>query len=353
MTEQLNIGVIGTSWWAEIAFLPVLQKYERADLVAICGRNRQRAEEMAAKFAIPQVYTDYRQMIRQAELDAIIVSTPDDTHYEMVMAALDARLHVLCEKPVALNAEHALEMLNKAETAGVKHMVNYTHHWLPNLQQAKQLLDKNYIGDVYHGYFYWLADYARDPAYKWRFDANRANGILGDLGSHLIHMALWYLGDVIAVTGRLGYHVQQREGTDSEPANPANDSAHFILEFASGAIVQFFITAVAEVIDTWMKVSIELHGKKGTLGARWFPADEPIQMSLDAHLSGADNRLSETMQAELEEFLVTNPAGARLFVDCILDDKLITPGLAEGYKVQRIIDAVIESHASGRRVVIG
>lgn len=120
MTKQLNIGVVGTSWWAEIAFLPILQNYERANLVAICGRNHQRADEMASKYAVPRVYTDYRQMIQQAGLDALVVSTPDDTHYEIVMAALEAGLHVLCEKPVALNADHALEMLNKAEAVGAR-----------------------------------------------------------------------------------------------------------------------------------------------------------------------------------------------------------------------------------------
>ncbi len=350
MAKQVNIGLIGTSWWAELVFLPVLQKYSQANLVAICGRNRQRADEMAAQFGVPQVYTDYHQMIQQADLEAIIVSTPDDTHYEMVMAALDAGLHVLCEKPVALNADHALEMLNKAEAAGVKHMVMYTHHWMPNLQRAKQLLEENYIGKVYHGYFTWLAGYARDGSYMWRFDANRANGILGDLGSHFIHMAMWFLGDVVAVTGRLGYQVA-REGANGERPNPANDNVQFILEFANGVHVQFFVTAVAHVIDEFMKISVALHGEKGTIEARWVP-DDPFQMSLVAQQSDQDERISETMQVDWTTFLQTNQVGARLFVDSILDDKPIRPGLFEGYKVQRIIDAVMQSHETGCRVII-
>lgn len=195
MNTEVNIGVIGTSWWSELVFLPILQNDERANLVAVCGRNQDRAKEMAEKYKIPEVYNDYRDMIQQASLDAIVVATPDDTHYEMVMAALDAGLHVLCEKPVALNADRARAMLHKAETVGVKHMVMYTHHWFPNVQRVKQLLDEDYIGKVYHGYFNWFAGYARSGNYMWRFDANRALGILGDLGSHLIHMAYWLLGD--------------------------------------------------------------------------------------------------------------------------------------------------------------
>lgn len=350
MAKQVNIGLIGTSWWAELVFLPVLQKYSRANLVAICGRNRERADDMAAQFDVPQVYTDYRQMIQQGDLEAIIVATPDDTHYEMVMAALDAGLHVLCEKPVALNADHALEMLDKAESVGVKHMVMYTHHWLPNLQQAKQLLEANYIGKVYHGYFNWLAGYARGRTYMWRYDANRANGVLGDLGSHMIHMAMWFLGDVMAVTGRLGYQVA-REGTNGELSNPANDNVQFILEFASGAQVQFFVTAVAHVIDKFMNVSVALHGESGTIEARWIPGD-PFEMSLHTQQSGQDERINETFAEDLTTFLEENPVGARLFVDSILDDKPIRPGLFAGYKVQQIIDAVMQSHETGCRVII-
>src|SRR4051812_16258309 len=115
MIEQVKIGVIGTSWWADIVLLPMFVNCERAAVTAICGRNRARGDEMAAKYNIPQVYTDYYQMIEQGNLDAVVVATPDDTHYEMVMAALDAGLHIFCEKPVALNAKDAKAMYDKAE----------------------------------------------------------------------------------------------------------------------------------------------------------------------------------------------------------------------------------------------
>lgn len=84
--------------------------------MAVCGRNQDRAKEMAEKYKMPEVYNDYREMIQQAKLDAIVVATPDDTHYEMIMVAFDAGLHVVCEKPIALNADHAREMYIKAET---------------------------------------------------------------------------------------------------------------------------------------------------------------------------------------------------------------------------------------------
>src|SRR5262245_34167060 len=126
MTDKVKVGIIGTSWWADLAFLPTLSTYDCASLAAICGRNRERADEIGTNFGIPQLFTEFRQMIDQRKLDAVIVSTPDDTHYDMVMAAVDAGLHVLCEKPVALNATDAKKMYEKARAANVKHMVMYS-----------------------------------------------------------------------------------------------------------------------------------------------------------------------------------------------------------------------------------
>lgn len=143
-----------------------------------------------------------------------------------------------------------------------KHMVMYTHHWFPNLQRMKQLLDDNYISKVYHAYFNWFAGYARDGEYMWRFDSNRANDILGDLGLHLIHIAYWLFSDVVA--GRLGFDVS-RMNIDREITNPANDTVHMILEFANGIQSQFFITATAYVIDNPMQVLVGLHGQEGTI----------------------------------------------------------------------------------------
>ena len=140
MPERVRVGVIGTSWYADMMHLPNLKSHPRAELAAICGRNRERAEEMARKYEIPRVFTDYRELIEEGDLDAVVVATPDDLHHPMTMAALDAGLHVLCEKPMALNAGQAGEMYDKAEAAGVKHMVFFTYRWWPSYRYLKQLV---------------------------------------------------------------------------------------------------------------------------------------------------------------------------------------------------------------------
>jgi predicted dehydrogenase len=347
MAELMKVGMVGTSWWADLVLLPLFSSHERASVSAICSRTRDRAEELAAKFTVPQVFTDYREMITHGDLNAIVVATPDDLHYEIVMAALDAGLHVFCEKPIALNAQHAKAMLQKAEAAHLKHMVMYSWHWLPTIRHAKQLIDNGYLGTLYHGHMHWVTGIMRDGDYSWRRDAARANGVLGDLGSHLIHLALWFLGDVRSVSARLGFYSPRKS---EQIYTPANDYAHLTLEFSSGAQLQIQLSWVDHLLNP-LPVNVTLYGEKGTLAVEWAPA-ATFDTSLRAGQEDKEEQLHETQVIDLIDFFSTQPIGPRLFIDAIHDDQPIYPGLYEGYKVQQVIDAALQSHEHGSRVEI-
>jgi predicted dehydrogenase len=101
VSVPVRLGIIGTSWWADLVLLPALSTYAPAVVVAFCGRNRERAEEMAGKYGVSTVFTDYREMYERAGQAGVVISSPDDLHYAMTMDAFDAGLHVLCEKPMA------------------------------------------------------------------------------------------------------------------------------------------------------------------------------------------------------------------------------------------------------------
>ena len=152
MTKKhaVKIGMVGTSWWADAMHLPALQAHPQAEITAICGRNAANAQKMAERWDIPQVYTDYRTMIDEGDLDAIVVSTANDTHYPITMKALEAGLHVLCEKPLALTYAHAQEMADLAEEKGLKHMVPFTYSFMPTARYIKELIEDGYIGQPYH-----------------------------------------------------------------------------------------------------------------------------------------------------------------------------------------------------------
>jgi len=173
-TQQISVGVVGTSWWADAMHLPALASHPNAKITAICGRNRDNARKMADTWHIPQVYTDYHDMIENAGLDALVISTPNATHYPITMKALEKGLHVLCEKPLALTYADAKHMAETAHTKGVKHFVPFPYRFMPTARYLKELIDDGYIGRPYHLNLRYYTGYARDGQYVWRFDVAQA-----------------------------------------------------------------------------------------------------------------------------------------------------------------------------------
>jgi len=355
MSKQVRVGLVGTSWWADLLYLPSLQHHSHTQLAAICGRNRARAHEMATKYQIPQVFTDYRTMIEQGQLDALIVATPDDLHYPITLAALDAGLHVLCEKPLAYNAEQARVMVEKAEAAKVKHMVFFTNRWLPHVQYVQKLIAEGHIGRCFHAEFRYFAGYDRTPHYKWRFDPQRAHGILGDLGSHMIDLARLYVGEIARVSAHLQTYATYVD-PNGQPMPGANDAALLAVEFANGAQGVIHISAVAQMAGRGMQQQIALHGEAGVIEigpendvtVRAARAGEEQLQTLpipDAYWGEIDR--AQPYLAQLLELFATQPIGARQFIDSILADQSVSPNFHDGFKTQQVIEAALEAQRRG------
>jgi predicted dehydrogenase len=359
MTEKVRVGVIGTSWYADLAHLPRINSHPRAALAAICGRNRARAEEMAAKHGIPLVFTDYRDMIAKGDLDALIVSTPDDLHYPMTMDALDAGLHVLCEKPLALNATQAEEMYETAEAAGVKHMVCFTYRWTPAYRYLKQLIDEGYLGRCFHCRFSYLAGVTRPAPYRWTYDRRRGLGTLGNFGSHMIDLARWYVGDIARVSACLDAFVE-RPGPAGQPLDPANDAAFLVISFENGAQGVIELSTAAHVGNRGQEQHVRLYGPSGTLEADWSFTEGEIRGARqgedqwqalpvpDALWKGVDR--TQPHFVRLTEAFTRQPIGDRLFIDAILEDRPAVPSFHDGLKAQQVIDAALRSHETGEWV---
>lgn len=352
MPEAVAVGVIGTSWWAELMYLPSLTGYPKARLAAICGRNQERAAEVAGKYSIPQVFTDYREMIRTANLDAVVVSTPDDLHHPMTMAALDAGLHVLCEKPLAVNASLAKEMYETAEAKGVKHMVLFTLRWLPPFIYVYDLVQSGYIGRPYHAQFSYVGHYGTE--YQWRLDRRRANGVLGDLGSHVIDLSRWYLGEIASVDAQLDTFVT-RPGPEGGATEPANDAASLLLGFEGGARATAQISAVAYTGDQVMDMLVRLYGEAGTIEVEFSYGGPSAGGTVRGARHGEGgfrtfpepNALWGDSRTDPISLFYKESIGPRAFIDAIIEDRPTVPNFYDGLKAQEVIDAALEL-ASGK-----
>ncbi len=356
MTDRVRVGMVGTSWWADEMHLPSLTSHPQADVVAIAGRDRTRAETMARKYHIPAVYADHRAMIEQAKLQALVVSVPDDLHYAITMDALDAGLHVLCEKPLALNAAQAQAMYQKAEAVHVKHMTYFTIRWRPQFRDLQHLVSSGFAGQVFHAQFSQVGDYGRAPQYAWRFDGQRANGVLGDLGPHMIDLARWYLGEIAHVSARLGTYVQ-RESADDRPLVPTNDAASLVVEFANGAQGTMQVSAVAKVSEREQEIGIGLYGNVGSLVMDYGSDGTRIRGVRDgepdfSRLTVPSDYWGDVDPSKPNDVFVKQSAGCRAFIDAILQDKPLTPSFYDGWRAQQVIDAAVEADRTGKRVQI-
>ena len=363
--NSVSVGMVGTSWWADAMHLPALDSHPQARTVAICGRNRENAQRIADTWDIPRIFTDYNDMIENAALDAIVISTPNNSHHPIAMKALQRGIHVLCEKPIAMTYAQAREMAALAEAAGIKTLVPFTYRYMPTARYLKELIDDGYLGTPYHLNMRYYTGYARAGDYIWRLDRKVAGaGVVGDLGSHFLYLAEWFYGEITALTCRLNYTVP-RPALDpqGEPYELLDDSCMLTVEFANGAMGMIHCTALCyEDTPFGQTHHMEFHGADGTLynftdwdktqqvkGAR---LGEGVirELPIPDHIWGDARR--DTVHNTYRDMFRMEDFMIRGFINGIVNDSELEPNFQDGARIQRLISAAVRSHETGRRVEI-
>ena len=269
VSTTVRVGIVGTSWWADAMYLPPLTNHPGAEVVAVCGRRSGVVEEFADRWSIPHRFTDHEAMFDSGLVDAVVVSTSNDSHRDITMAALDRGLHVLCEKPLAQNVAQAEEMTAKAAPAGVITMVPFTYSFMPVFQYARRLVAEGYVGRVHHVNMRYYTAYAFDSAYTWRFDNELAgSGVIGDLASHWVYVARWLLDDTETSVGALASTFVEREPRpDGSPYEQGEDSVVLTVRYESGAygILQTCAVSWEGTEPFGQTHHLEIHGDAGTI----------------------------------------------------------------------------------------
>ncbi|MDC9823886.1 Gfo/Idh/MocA family oxidoreductase [Devosia sp. ZB163] len=350
MSDRVQVGIIGTSWWTELMFLPSLESHPGAEIVAICGRDGERTGALARKHNIPKAFTAYPELLKSG-IEAVVIAAPDDLHHEMTLSAIAAGLHVLCEKPMALGTGDAAEMLARANEAGIKHMVPFTWHWQPHFQHLKSLVDDKFVGRPLRAEFRFVGGSGPSADYQWRMDAARATGALGDLGSHMIHMAQWLMGPISSVMADAPVLFRR------EIAQPANDTAHLIVRFASGAQGIIDVTTLTHQ-DCACSMSVGIDGEDGSVEVEHVVLGPRDGLRFVATQRGGatetivvpDARYGEMDRKDFMAPFTKASAGARHFIDAIQGGFRPEPGFEAGVEVQKVLDAALRSHRERRWV---
>jgi predicted dehydrogenase len=274
--SEPRVGIIGLGFGAQV-HLPAFQS-EGWDVVAVYGRNPDKARKAADAAGVEVVHTDPLDLIRRDDIDAVAISTPPRTHHPLVMAALEAGKHVLCEKPFALDAREATEMRDTAAKLRRTAMVAHEFRYTPQRQYIKQLLAEGHIGRFQLCTVELFLDryvLATPRPLTWQAFKSEGGGLLGALGSHYIDGLRDWFGEIASVSGQLATLRPDvlDEATGKTVKAETDDTFTFTLNFASGGMA----TMIASFATTPTRgTRIAVMGDEGTL-----LASEPVPMTDD------------------------------------------------------------------------
>ena len=185
--EKVKWGILGTANIARWATIPGMKKAENCELAAIAGRNPEKAERFAKEYGIPKYYGSYEELLEDSEIQAVYIPLPNDIHLKWVKTSLKAGKHVLCEKPLALNAKEAEEMYKTAEECGVYLMEAYAYLHSPYVESLKNDVKSGIIGEVdYIDTAFVTQGYKED----FRLHKEFGGGAMYDLGCYCTTMIM-------------------------------------------------------------------------------------------------------------------------------------------------------------------
>ena len=383
--KELRIAIIGYNFMGKAhsnAWLQASRFFEpalRPVLQVACGRNESALRSFADNWGWKHIETDWRKAIERDDVDVVDISLPQHLHHEVAIAAAKAGKHLFCEKPMALSAAHAEEMLRAAEAAGVRHYVNHNYRRTPAVRLARQLIDEGKIGRIFHWRGAYQQDWIVDPEFPltWHLRKETAgSGPHGDLNSHSVDLAHYLVGDIKTVSCLTANFITERplpgEGAATFSAGSGGASARgpvtvedaslMMVQFANGAVGSFEATRFAPGRKN--RNTFEIYGSEGALV---FDLERMNELQFHSrtdpeHAQGFRTIIAtESCHPYIKHWW---PPGHVIgyehefthavvdFVDAVASGKPIEPNFHDGVKCIRVLEAGLKSAASGKRETV-
>ena len=264
--SEIGIGIVGGGYMGKahsVAFSSVGAIFDtalRPRLEMICASTAASSDRYRKAYGFRRATEDWRVLVNDPKVEAVVIASPQDTHYDIALAAFALGKPVLCEKPLAETVEKARAMTKAAQDAAVANMMGFNYVRTPATQYARQLIANGRIGQVtsYRGEM--TEDFYADPEApaSWRSSGD-ANGCMGDLAPHPINCALALMGPIDSLHAVVETVHKERGGV----AVTNDDQAHLTLRFASGICGTLFISRVAT--GRKMGYAYDIYGTKGAI----------------------------------------------------------------------------------------
>ncbi len=232
------------------------------ELVALGGRNETAVAEAAARYGFERFETDWRALVADPRIELFDNLAPNNLHAEPTIAAAEAGKHVICEKPLGRTADESLEIWRRVAATGVKHLCAFNYRFVPAVRLAREMLEAGELGEIHHFRGAYLQDWIADPEapVSWRLVGDEAgSGALGDIGTHVIDLARYLVGEIATVSAITKTFVRDRPGGTVS----VDDAVESAVEFESGAVGT--IEASRFAVGRKNGLRWEINGSKGSM----------------------------------------------------------------------------------------
>lgn len=348
------------------------------ELHTICGRNRAALDEAAQRYGWQKVVTDWREAVADPEIDIVDICTPTESHHPIALAAAEQGKAILCEKPLGMSIPQCEEMVAAVRKAGVVNMVCHNYRRIPAIALAKSMIETGVLGDrIYHYRARYAQDWIADPEFPlvWRLQSEIAGlGALGCIGSHIIDLGRYLVGELREVSGLMETFIDERPlleatlgGLGAKAGNArgkvtVEDAASWIGRFENGAVGSFEATRFA--YGRKNAITLEINGSKGSLAfdfeemnrLKYYNAEDP-----EGARGFRDILVTEASHPYLEawwppghligyEHTFTNAFAD--FVKAVVEGRSVQPTFEDGLANEKVLSAICESAKSRQWVCL-
>jgi predicted dehydrogenase len=359
----VRIAIIGAGAVSDYHHVPGIRIDSRAELVALCDSSADLLKQRQTDWGVDRITTNYQEICNDDSVDAVIIATPNFTHKPMAVAAARAGKHVMCEKPLGLNANEVREMYRAAMDSQVVHMTAFTYRFAPSMRYMKHLAATGELGELRHFRSQRFWDWP-ETSWGWRQYKDKAGaGDLFDMTIHRIDLAGDLMGRIARICGAVAQFAprDRTPGGESCPASEVDDWSSLIGQFDSGAVGVWEGTTLAKGygMDGFGHEWAEINGSEASAVYRLrYPntlmvgrtGDDLKEVEVPAEFlkpAGSPRTLSDGDPATLFRYdLVWE------FVSAIVERRQAIPNFYDGLVAQMVADAVLESFDKKRWIEI-
>ena len=346
MAELLRVGVIGLGMGRN--HVAGFQSHPGCKVVAVSDLKADLLKEIADKYGVEKRYPSGEEMLAKEKLDVVSIATPNISHKSLPFAALEAGCHVLCEKPMAMNAAEAREMLAAARKAGKRLMIDFSYRFTEQSMALKAQVDAGILGDVYFGRTVWHRRRGMPKFGGWFGQkAFSGGGPLIDLGVHRLDLALWLMGypKPVWVMGSTYNPIGSAQAARENKLFDVEDLAVGLIKFDNGATLEVEASWAANIKESEL-METRLLGTKAGLVQR--NLEETYKFEAELYLE------KEGVHFDMQVHPPYPPVTGAMnhLIESILTDKPHIADGTEGLRVMEILDAIYRSAAEGKPVQI-